>query len=66
MSKEGTQLDQKKVKVVTKYPVPILVTNVRAFLGLFGYYCNYVKGYSHITTPLFELTKKDNVFSWTT
>jgi hypothetical protein len=40
------------------------VTNVRAFLGLTNYYRNYVKGYSRIAIPLFDLTKKDNVFSW--
>jgi hypothetical protein len=64
VNRKRTQPDQRKVKVVTEYPVPISITNVRAFLGLIGYYYNYVKGYSCIATPLFELTKKDNVFSW--
>jgi hypothetical protein len=65
VNREGTQLDQKKVKIMIEYPMPILIINVKAFLGLIGYYHNYVKGSSHIATPLFELTKKDNVFSWT-
>jgi len=65
VSKEGIQPNKRKVKAMTKYLGPILVTNVKAFLGLISYYRNYVKGYSHIATPLFELTKKDNVFSWT-
>lgn len=40
------------------------MTNVQAFLGLISYYRNYVKGYSRIAIPLFNLIKKDNVFSW--
>jgi hypothetical protein len=59
VSQEGTQLDQRKIKMVINFPIPIATTNVRAFLGLAGYYRNYVKGYSCIAIPLFELTKKD-------
>jgi hypothetical protein len=29
------------------------------FLGLIGYYRNYVQGYSRLATPLFKLTKKE-------
>jgi len=47
-----------------KFPIPIFVINVWAFLGLIGYYMNYVKGYLRITIPLFELTKKYFVFKW--
>jgi hypothetical protein len=65
VNREGTLPNQKKVKVVIEYLMPILITNVKAFLGLIGYHHNYVKGYSHIATPLFELTKKYKVFSWT-
>lgn len=42
----------------------MLVTNVRAFLGLIGYYQNYVKGYFQITMPLFDLSKKNVIFKW--
>ncbi len=54
---EGIKLDLKKIKVVTKYYVIVFVTNVRAFMGLIGYYQNYIKGYSQIVIPLFELIK---------
>jgi hypothetical protein len=45
-----------------EFPIPRIVTNVRAFLGLISYYCNYVKEYIRIVVPLFELTKQNVPF----
>jgi hypothetical protein len=39
-----------KVKVVEKFPIPKIITNVWAFLGLTQYYWNYVKGYAKLAT----------------
>ncbi len=64
VSKEGTRLDPGKIDAVWRFPVPTIVTNVRSFLGLTGYYRKYIKGYSKVAGPLFELTKKDVVFVW--
>jgi hypothetical protein len=64
VSKEGTRPDPDKVDAVQGFPAPTTVTNVRSFLGLTGYYCKYIKGYSKLAGPLFELTKKDVVFVW--
>jgi hypothetical protein len=52
------------MRAVIEFPIPTIVTNVKAFLGLTKYYRNYVKGYSHIATTLLELTKKDITFVW--
>jgi len=38
---------------------------MRAFSGLIGYYRNFVCGYAKIVVPLFDLTKKDQSFLWT-
>ncbi len=38
---------------------------MRAFLGLTGYYTNFVRGYAKIVMPFFDLTKKDQSFLWT-
>jgi hypothetical protein len=65
VNKEETRLDPSKVDAVRGFPTPTTVTTVRSFLGLTGYYCNYIKGYSKLTGPLFELTKKDVDFVWT-
>jgi len=64
VSKEGTRPDLSKIEAVWGFLVPATVTNVRSFLGLIGYYRKYIKAYSKLVGPLFELTKKDVVFVW--
>jgi len=63
-SKEGAKLDPKKVDAVLRFLKPTMVTSVRSFLGLTGYYRKYVRGYSRLAGPLFKLTKKDVTFVW--
>lgn len=66
VSSEGTKPNPNKINVVLYFPKPKIVTNIRLFLGLTRYYRNYVRGYSRIIIPLFELTKKDTNFVWNT
>ncbi len=64
VSKEGTKPDPGKTDAVLRFPKPKTVTNVRSFLGLKGYYRKYIRGYSRLASPLFELMKKDVAFVW--
>jgi hypothetical protein len=64
VSKEGTKPDLGKIDAVPRFPEPKTVTNVRAFLGLTRHYRKYIRGYSRLASPLFELTKKDIAFVW--
>jgi len=64
VSREGTRPDPSKIDVIVHFPVPKTVTDVRSFLGLIGYYRNYVQGYAQLAVPLFELIKKEVAFVW--
>jgi hypothetical protein len=64
VSREGIQPDPGKIATVLHFPTPKNVTSVKSFLGLTGYYRKYIKGYSSLAGPLFELTRKDVVFVW--
>ncbi len=64
VSEEGTKPDPGKIEAILHFPQPKIITNVRSFLGLTGYYRNCVRGYLRLAVPLFELTKKDVNFVW--
>ena len=57
-------MDPAKVSAVQQYPVPSKVKEVQAFLGFCNFYRRFVKDYSTIARPLFNLTKKDTPFVW--
>jgi len=50
---------------VENFPIPKTITNVRAFLGLIGYYHKFIPRYTKIAEPFFSLTKKECIFVWT-
>ena len=48
ISAEGIYVDPQKIKAVVNWERPINVTEVRSFLGLAGYYCRFVEGFSRL------------------
>ena len=52
--------DPQKLNAVRDYPTPISEKEVRAFLGLAGYYRRFVSHFATIAEPLTELTKGMN------
>ena len=65
MSAGGIAVDPAKVKDVEEWQAPTTQTQVRAFLGLAGYYRKFVEGFSSIARPMTQLLKKDKKFEWT-
>ncbi|KAK1683765.1 hypothetical protein QYE76_044613 [Lolium multiflorum] len=63
--KGGIAVDPAKIKTVTEWKAPATQTEVRAFLGLAGYYRRFVEGFSSIARPMTQLLKKDKKFEWT-
>ena len=64
VSKEGIQVDPKKIEVVVEWKPPRNVTEVRSFLGLVGYYRRFVKGFSMIVAPMTRLLEKNVKYEW--
>jgi hypothetical protein len=60
----GSSPSPNKTKVIEDFPRPRTVRYVRSFLGLSGYYRQYIPRYADIAQPLTLLTKKDQKFVW--
>ena len=65
LSAGGIAVDPAKIKTVMEWQAPTTQTEVRAFLGLAGYYRRFVEGFSSIARPMTQLLKKDKKFEWT-
>jgi len=61
----GIRPGPKKVRAIEEYPVPKTVRDIRAFIGLAGYYKRHVPNFAELAKPLTTLTKKDVPFVWT-
>jgi hypothetical protein len=49
---------------VQGFPTPTTVTGVRSFVGIANFYRRFIKNFSTIAKPLFDLTKKHVEFGW--
>ena len=39
--------------------------NIQVFLGMTGYYCQFIPNYAHLAEPMVQLLRKDLQFNWT-
>jgi hypothetical protein len=65
ISKGGISVDPSKIQDVLSWNAPMIVSDIRSFLGLTGYYRRFIKGFSRITKPITKLLRKDKKFKWT-
>ena len=64
VSAAGIQPDHTKMVVVSKYPVPRNVKELRQFLGLSNYCRRFIANYSKIAEPLHKLLAESKSFHW--
>ncbi|KRT80433.1 hypothetical protein AMK59_8411 [Oryctes borbonicus] len=64
ISENGIQPNPASVAAVNNYPVPINVKQAQSFLGLASYFRKFIKNFSVIAKPLYDLLKKNRLFKF--
>nr|GEX60219.1 reverse transcriptase domain-containing protein [Tanacetum cinerariifolium] len=62
LNSEDIHVDQSKIKAVKNWKPVKTPTEIRSFLGLAGYYKQFIANFSKIAKPLTLLTQKDKKF----
>ena len=60
ISAEGIRTDPDKIAKIVILSPPTNLKELRSRLGLFSYYWQFIKGFSDITRPMYELTREEN------
>ena len=64
VSERGIEVDRAKIEVIEKLPSSINIRGIHSFLGHAGFYCCFIKYFSHIARPLTNLLAKDVSFEF--
>ena len=59
IGQDGVKVDIDKIRSILEWPRPKSLGELRGFIGICTYYRKFVKGFSQLTSPLTDLTKKD-------
>jgi hypothetical protein len=65
ISFEAITIDLENIEAIRGWPTPRNVIEVRSFMGLDGYDCRFIKGFSNIASPITYFQKKGVKFEWT-
>jgi hypothetical protein len=66
ISADCIAVDPSKVQEVLEWKSPMPVTQICTFLGLAGYYRQFIPNFSKIAKPIAKLSEKDAKFKWST
>ena len=62
ISSKGIEVDKAKVDLISNFPPPKTVIEVRFFLRRTGFYRRFIKDFSKVSRPLCNLLAKDVPF----
>jgi len=65
VDRDGVATDPEKVRAMRDWAVPVNLPELRAFLGLIGYYRQYILNFTGVAQPLNRLTAKGVRWQWT-
>ena len=55
----GIKMEQDQITTIDDWPEPRSIQEILMFVGFANFYWQFIKGYSHITLPLSELTHQE-------
>jgi hypothetical protein len=61
---KGIRMDPAKVEAIMDWKAPTSAKGVLGFLGFANFYRRFIRDFSRIAAPLYELVKKDTAFNW--
>ena len=61
---DGIHTLDDKIRAVCNFPTPTNPDQIRSFIGLAGFYRQFIRNFSKIAQPLTSLLKKNVVFVW--
>jgi len=64
ISENKVEMDSVKVARVREWPTPENWTDVQAFIGFINFYCRFIRDFSTIARPLFDLTRSNKAWNW--
>ncbi len=65
LSQNGIQPQDRLTSIIHDFPRPTTKKELKRFLGLSGFYCNFIKDFSKISKPLNSITSDQASFDWT-
>jgi len=66
ISENKVEMDPVKIAGVHDWPTPENWTDVQAIIGFVNFYRCFIRDFSTITRPLFDLTRSDKAWNWDT
>jgi hypothetical protein len=65
INRDGLAVDPKKVADILDWKASRDFRGIKSFIGMVGYYCHFIEGFSKIARPMIALLAKKVEFKWT-